>query len=315
MSPSPASKRAPSFQRHYPYRLTPCSTRDYVDMCSRILRDMQRDRPRILHCGCRYGEVSLALAAAYAVDVVATEENTEGLLYARMVAGELPGPGGAHFRYMSPAHLDATDGSIDLVLLDGVLATQGRQKILREALRVLAPDGWLMVVDLYWLKTPPPAFVAAVWDAQGYKTPDKEQFIAVIEEAGFVVTEFADTSSRLESFYAQFSDQVRSIAAGGFEGMKHHKALVKQYKHEIDVYRKNGGDAFMGCGVFLARPAAHPSETTAIDPPATDAEAADANASTTADPGPSDGTSVAGTSDAGEISGTPTGATEIPPGD
>jgi len=253
MPPSPSSRRPAALERQYPFHLTPCPPRDYIELLRPVIPGIAAERPKMLHCGCRYGEIALSLSTAYPIDILATEEDTEGLLFARMVSGAIRGPGSVQFRFMTPLHLDVPDGGFDLVLLDGILATQNRRKILREAARVLAPGGRLIVFESYWLKTPPPPFVAAVWDSAGHKTTDREGIRALVEEAGFTVTRFMDMSKRLDSFYSQFSEQVRDIAAGGFEGMKHRKSLVKQYKHEIDVYRKNGGSAFMGyCGIVAS---------------------------------------------------------------
>jgi SAM-dependent methyltransferase len=256
--------RQADFKRHYPFRLTPCSSRDYIDLIGPLLTGSGREGMRLLHSGCRYGENSYAIAAAFSVDIIATDEDTEGLLYARTIGRSLHGLGSVQFRYMTPFQYNIDPASCDIVLLDGILATQGKRKILREAHRMLAPDGRLVVYESYWLKSPPPPFVAAAWDSREHHTMTEDELCDLIAEAGFAVTSFTDSSKRLDSFYAQFSEQVRDIAAGGFEGMKHRKSLVKQYKHEIDVYRKNGGNAYMGyCGIVAT---AAPSDDSASEP-------------------------------------------------
>jgi len=68
----------------------------------------------------------------------------------------------------------------------------------------------------------------------------------LIEESGLILEDTRDDSSALDRFYTQFTAEIKSIAHSRFEGMKHYKSLVKQYKHEIDTYFKNGGNKYMG---------------------------------------------------------------------
>jgi predicted GIY-YIG superfamily endonuclease len=95
-----------------------------------------------------------------------------------------------------------------------------------------------------------------LWESPDRKILTPPLLQSMLEERECIVLQLDERSEVLGPFYRQFQETVRGIAKSGFEGMKHQKTLVKHYKHEIDVYQKNGGDRYMGYFSAVARKAA-----------------------------------------------------------
>jgi SAM-dependent methyltransferase len=192
------------------------------------------------------GENTLALAEQFAGRIVGIEEDSESVFYGKMAAAERKLGPRVSLQYMAPVATNFRPGQFAAVLLEGVLSSYPPGRVMKEALRLLADGGWLLASDSCWLADEVPTFVRNVWESPDFKILTPPQLRALFEERGLEVLQLEDRSSVLDAFYRQFHDTVRSIAKGGFEGMKHQKGLVKHYKHEIDVYRKNGGERYMG---------------------------------------------------------------------
>jgi SAM-dependent methyltransferase len=233
--------------KHYPYHLTPGGpklTRALLGHVPVEIRE-QADASLLL-MGCRQGENALALAGEFAGRIVGIEEDSESVFYGKMAAADLKLASRVSLQYMAPVATNFRDGQFRVIILEGVLSSYPPGRVLKESLRLLDPEGWLLVSDSCWLDDSVPTYVRDVWESPDHKIPTPPQVRALLEERGLEVLQLDDRSSVLDPFYRQFHDTVRGIAKGGFEGMKHQKGLVKHYKHEIDVYRKHGGDRYMG---------------------------------------------------------------------
>ncbi len=239
---------------YYPAHLTPggpALLRDVLTHCPAEL--LAREDARFLLVGCRYGEHALALAQHVAGSVIGVDEDAEAILYGKMAATSLGLAGKVSLQFMSPVSLALRPPGFDVVILEGVLSAHVPTRALKEALRMLAPDGYLLLADSCWLHDEVPTYVRDVWEARDHKLLHREALLRLLEERGLRVVHVDDRSRALDAFYRQFQDAAYSLAKGGFEGMKHMKHLVKHYKHEIDVYRKHGGDRFMGYLAVLAK--------------------------------------------------------------
>lgn len=231
----------------YPYHLTPGGP----ELIKRALKKCAPAKPwnensSLLYVGCRHGENALGLANVFPGRITAVDEDSEGVFFAKMRAMQTGISSRMIFKFMSPAKLDVPDRSCDVVILDGMLVASARQRALAEARRVQADDGILLLFDSYWKKTPVPPFVRNVWESPEHRIPTEEEYRELLEDADFTVDAIGDAGNVLGSFYDQFTGGVEEFVRSSFEGVKHRKALIKHYKHEIDVYRRQGGDKYMG---------------------------------------------------------------------
>ena len=201
---------------------------------------------RMLLIGSKFGENLLAMTDSFPGKLIGVDEDPESVFFSKMTAQRLGLTQRCSFRVMSPLTLDILPGSARVVVLEGIFSSYPPGKVLKQALNALAPDGVFIFSDSFWQEGDIPRFVREVWESPDHKLYRREELEQQLVSHGLRPVLFTDASKRLEPFYAQFSGTVKDITRSEFEGLKHMKSLVKHYKHEIDVYLKNGGDRWMG---------------------------------------------------------------------
>lgn len=238
---------------NYPFHLTPGGPRLVTYAFEKTGGKNWRDDAEMLYIGSSYGENVFAMAEQFPGSIVGADEDAEALFFCKSRIGDLRPR--VSFRMMSPVALDPRDGTIDAVIVDGVLSSYNKRKLLREVRRVLKPGAPLLVAAPVWLEDGAPTGIRGVWETREYTVPTRAELADLLAECGFRIVHESDQTRVLEPFYKQFMTDVKKLAAAGFEEFKQHRALVKHYKHEIDMYFKHGGRRYMGYVVIGARAA------------------------------------------------------------
>ncbi len=200
----------------------------------------------LLLAGCRYGENLIGLLDTFKGSLTGIEEDSEAVFFAKMAAMQLGLGKRCSFRYMSPLTMDFDAQSFDIIVLEGIFSSYPAARALKDARRVLKPGGVIMISDSFWKLESMPSYVHDVWEAEERRIFTEHQLGDLFEEAELELAFFEIRRNALNSFYEQFTTEIKSITKADFEGMKHQKSLVKHYKHEIDVYLKHGGEKYMG---------------------------------------------------------------------
>lgn len=231
----------------FPFHLTPGGPRLSRALLAQVPAPLRRDpEAALLLMGCRMGENPIALADEFAGRIVGIDEDAETVFYAKMAIAEAGLEKQVSAQFMTPVQTNFRPGRFNVVMLEGVFSGYPAGRVLKEALRVLADDGWLLISDSCWLADEVPTYVRELWESPDHKMHTRAGLQQMLEERDLQIINLEDRSDVLGAFYRQFNSTVKGIAKGGFEGLKHMKGLVKHYKHEIDVYHKHGGDRFMG---------------------------------------------------------------------
>ena len=239
-----------SLRTLYPLHLTPGGP----PLTRKLLGPAFSERTRsILLMGCRYGENALALCESPDVHVSGIEEDSEAVLFAKMAAMESERTDRTRFLFMSPVKLDFPAETFDAVLMEGILSGYPWQAAMREAKRVLKPDGILGISDSIWLRDNPPSFIRDVWESPTQRIPTRDGLEKLFESFSMEILSFEQANDALTSFYKQFDSEVKDISRRKFDGFKHQKNLIRHYKHEIDVFSKHGGSKFMGYALVRAK--------------------------------------------------------------
>lgn len=102
------------------------------------------------------------------------------------------------FRLGQIEHLPVNDASVDIIISNCVInLSPEKDRVFREAFRVLKPGGRVLVSDLVWLASPSPevreSLEALVGCVAGASL--KDDYLALMREAGFTDVEVAAQSS------------------------------------------------------------------------------------------------------------------------
>ncbi|MCZ7558340.1 MAG: class I SAM-dependent methyltransferase [Bacteroidia bacterium] len=238
----------------YPVHLTPGGpplSRDLLLQCPPEL--LRREDAQLLLVGCRFGEHLITLPYHFAGRITGIEEDSEAVLYGKMAIAQAGMAERVSIMMMSPLATRFQPGQFDVIILEGAFSSYPAGKVLKEAKRLLSDTGMLLFSDSCWLEPDVPVFARQVWESREHKILHFDETVALFRDRGFDIIATVDQSRVLGGFYAQFRDAAQSIAREKFEGLKHLKALVKHYKHEIDVYHKHGGKRYMGYMSIVAK--------------------------------------------------------------
>jgi len=239
----------------FPYNLTPGGPELSISLLQHIPEELRGNADAsLLLVGCRLGENLLALAEHFPGKLIGIDEDAETIYYAKWAVKEAGMQEQVSARMIAPVQTNFQPGHFDIVILEGMFAGYPPTRVLKEALRVLSPDGWLLLSDSCWLDDDVPTYVREVWEGPDHKLLTPAEVRTLLEERGLEVLALENWSDALGPFYEQFRGTVKDMAKGGFEGLKHLKGLVKHYKHEIDVYSKHRGYEYMGYLGAVARP-------------------------------------------------------------
>jgi SAM-dependent methyltransferase len=259
----------------YPFQLTPGGPRLSKELLEHCPVELRSDpAASLLLMGCRMGEHLLALSDEFAGRIIGIDEDAETIFYAKMAISEEKLGKRVSAQFMTPVKTNFRPGQFDIVMLEGIFAGYPAGRIIKEALRILSDDGWLLISDSCWLTDEVPTYIRELWESPDHHLHTRGGIRTVLEERGLDVVLIENRSHVLGPFYRQYDSTVKGIAKSGFDGLKHMKGLVKHYKHEIDVYNRQGGKKHMGYLIAVSRrkteeaaPMAGHADEAAIAPP------------------------------------------------
>jgi SAM-dependent methyltransferase len=143
------------------------------------------------------------------------------------------------FRLGEIEHLPVANETIDVIISNCVInLSPTKDKVFKEAFRVLKPGGRLMVSDIVLTKELPSliknnmsAYVGCISGAI-----IKEEYLALIKNAGFEEIKVVDESSFSLKYTA--SDDIQAIAENNLELSKNQIENLEDYASSIKVFAK-----------------------------------------------------------------------------
>ena len=141
---------------------------------------------RILEVGCGTGAQTLALAFATGGAIVATDLVSAFLSRLRETASETGlGP---RIRIIAAdmGRLPFADGSFDLIWSEGAAYVLGFDNALSQWRSLVRPGGYLVVSELCWFRSDPPAEIRDFWESHYPAMRDVEANLAAVSNAGWI---------------------------------------------------------------------------------------------------------------------------------
>ncbi|MAT38027.1 MAG: hypothetical protein CL946_00310 [Ectothiorhodospiraceae bacterium] len=245
----------------YPFSYTPAGAkgvRRAFDLLG--LEFTNTEDKSLLYIGSRHGEAPLRLAKDFEGTILGIDEDTEGILYGKFAADALGYGKRVNFKVADPNKFRMVGAGYDYVVSDCML-TQQTASTLGAIFEFLNESGTLIIMEPSWLGEGVPTFVKDVWEIDDANIMNVEAWRKMLEQGGFTEIDTGNLSKQLEPFYKQFSEDMKGLANSGYEGMKHQKALAKAFKHEMDVYLRQGGRKWMGHLLVVGSRANNTKET------------------------------------------------------
>lgn len=142
-------------------------------------------RPAVLDIGCGPGMQTMALARALDGPITAVDLHEEYLDILTAHAVETGLAGRIDVRLADMSALPFPPESFDLVWSEGAAYIMGFAAALADWMRLIRPGGCIAVSELVWLRSDPPAEVAAFFADEYPAMTDVETNLRTVEDCGY----------------------------------------------------------------------------------------------------------------------------------
>jgi SAM-dependent methyltransferase len=178
-------------------------------------------------------------------------EDEEALVHSRFA---LSGEKGIKVRLMDFDNTDFNADKFDIVYSQGSTGTKLRNKIVREIIRVLKPDGFLCIGEIVSLAETPPKFVKDIWERSNLSPIAKNSFKDFLISKGFKLVLEQDLTETLKDFYSTAKILIQESSKDFPEKeAKYLMKISKAYSHEANAYLNLGGDKYIGYKMLVLK--------------------------------------------------------------
>lgn len=153
---------------------------------------------------------------------------------------------GIRLRMMDFERTDFNSSEFDIIYVQCGFPSKRRNKIIKEATRILKNSGILCVGEIVSLTKNPPSFIESIWNNSGMAPIFKNNFNDYYESKNFTLIDSIDLSAQLNEFYSLMNSYIANLANISKEEQKNKKKLISAAKHESETYLKMGGRNHIG---------------------------------------------------------------------
>ncbi len=213
----------------------------------------RKERPRILDIGCGPGGPTMELARLSGGEVIGLDVHQPYLdeLQRKIESEGLQD----RVRTLKCSMFEMTfpDSSFDIVWSEGSVYIVGLERGLRDWRRLIAPNGYLAVHDVCWLRPDPPRDARDYWlkEYPGIKTvPENLEIIGkcgydlvghfTLPEDAWWIEYYGPLEIRIRELRAKYADDRKALA------------VLDREREEIEMYKKHSswyGSVFLCMGV------------------------------------------------------------------
>lgn len=149
---------------------------------------------------------------------------------------------------------DFNSEEFDLVYAQASISLQNRNKIIKEAKRILKPNATMCVSEITVLSKEYPPFVRNIFDASDMLPLLNDFCRTYYTERSFSVLYEEDLSSSLQSFYEHTARELDdTIYKLNDKEKSYYKKLLKKINHESNAYLKLGADKYIGFKMLILK--------------------------------------------------------------
>jgi len=157
-------------------------------------------------------------------------------------------------RLMDFSSTDFNADVFDIVYAQASISSKMRNKIIKETIRILKPEGILNAGEIISLKPSPPKFVNDIWESGNILPLNSDDIKKYYKERKFEVVDTLDLSTHLKDFYLESKKLLSNNIDSLSENEKaYYKKLLKRMSHESNAYLKLGGKDYMGFTSIISR--------------------------------------------------------------
>jgi SAM-dependent methyltransferase len=211
--------------------------REFIQRAFRMLPAL--DQPRILDVGCGRGGPTLELARLSGGVVTGVDTNRQALndLTAQAAAAGLSAR--VQVQVGSMSALDFADESFDIIWAEGSIHVIGFETGLNSWRQFLAPQGFLVIHEMAWLRPDPPAEIATYWRRiyPGIRTV--AEYAAAVPQHGYrLVAAFAlpDTFWG-QNYFHPLNTRIRALRQK-YQDNAAALATLDQEQRQVDLHQR-----------------------------------------------------------------------------
>ncbi len=157
-------------------------------------------------------------------------------------------------RLMDYNRTDFSDNTFDYIYAQASLSVHSRNKIFKEMLRILKPEGATCIGEIIRGEENVPRYVADIWSSSGISAMTLNGQSEFYKSAGFSVVKEEDLSFTLNEFYTSGKKMLeRFKTEGSAEEKQFYKKMISKISHESNAFLSLGGKRFMKYYAFILK--------------------------------------------------------------
>ncbi len=149
---------------------------------------------------------------------------------------------------------DYESETFDLIYAQASVSSSNRNKIFKELKKLLKPDGFLCIGEIYLMKENPPQFIKDILEESDQLILTAEELEKYYRERNFKITEMKNLTGTLNDYYSTSRKKlINSLGNLSEEEKSYYKKLLKKISHETNAFLKLGADKYLGFKAFLLK--------------------------------------------------------------
>ncbi len=178
-------------------------------------------------------------------------EDYNSLMNSRLLVSENKS---INVRLMDFEYTDFDNKEFDVVYTQGAISNPRRNKIVKEAKRILKPEGYFCVGEVVSLQKELPQFILDIYDSTDLDPLQSSEIEKYYIERNFEIVEKKDLSFTLADYYSKSLTELKKSLVDMPENEKsYYKKLINMISHEAKAFLNQGADEFIGFYSFILK--------------------------------------------------------------